>query len=334
MSDSTSTVLSMEDYVDAAPIRVGVIGGRGHTGAALLALIAHHPRLGLAFASSRAHAGQTIDGHAQPDGTPMVFETITAADLETRTADAIVLALPNGAGQPFLDAIDTHHPETVVVDLSADHRFDPTWMYGQPERMGMWLRGARRIANPGCYATGAQLAIGPLVDLLDAPPAVFGVSGYSGAGTTPSPKNDPANLKDNLLPYAPTGHMHEREVSHQLGHAVHFMPHVAPFFRGISLTINLSFAAPQDKAGLMARYTQAYADAPLVHLQDEAPVVRDAALMHHVTIGGLTLSEDGRRAVVYATLDNLLKGAATQAVQNLNLALGLSALSGIPLTAD
>jgi N-acetyl-gamma-glutamyl-phosphate reductase/acetylglutamate kinase len=89
------------------------------------------------------------------------------------------------------------------------------------------LREATHISNPGCYATAAQLAIAPLLEYLDGQPTVFGISGYSGAGTKPSPKNDVTNLKDNLIPYSLTDHIHEREISHHLGHTVSFIPHVA-----------------------------------------------------------------------------------------------------------
>ena len=175
-----------------------------------------------------------------------------------------------------------------------------------------------------------QLAVAPMRDVLDGPVQCFGVSGYSGAGTTPSDKNDPEKLRDNLMPYALTGHVHEREVTRHLGHAVEFMPHVASFFRGISMTVNLHLAQPLDAAALAACYRDRYRDEPLVRVLDETPWVSRIAGRHHAEIGGFTLSADGRRAVVVATLDNLLKGAATQALQNVNLALGMDERLGIP----
>src|SRR5690606_4075659 len=218
----------------------------------------------------------------------------------------------------------------VIVDLSADHRFDEGWYYGLPELTRERYAGQRRIANPGCYATAMQLAIAPMRELLAGPVQCFGVSGYSGAGTTPSDSNDPALLRDNLMPYALTGHVHEREVSRQLGHAVEFMPHVAPHFRGITLTANLHLASPVTLEEVRERYAERYAGEPLVRVVDEAPWVSRIAGRHHVEIGGLTLSGDGRRLVVVATEDNLLKGAATQALQNLNLAFGIPEFEGIP----
>src|SRR5690606_7032909 len=165
-----------------------------------------------------------------------------------------------------------------------------------------------------------QLAVAPMLNVLDGPVQCFGVSGYSGAGTTPSDRNNADLLRDNLMPYALTGHVHEREVSKQLGHAVEFMPHVAPHFRGITLTANLHLSIPFDMDEVLARYRGRYADEPLVRVQDEAPWVSRIAGRHHVEIGGFTLGGDGKRLVVVATEDNLLKGAATQALQNLNMA--------------
>ena len=289
---------------------VGLVGARGHTGQELRALLDAHGGLEVALAVSAR------DG-LSPD------------DVARRRLDVYLLALPNGASPPYVEAIGRERPDAIVVDLSADNRFDDAWVYGQPERLRERIRGARRIANPGCYATAMQLALAPLVALHDGAPSVFGVSGYSGAGTTPSRKNDPEVLRDNLLPYALTEHVHEREVSRQLGCRLFFMPHVAPFFRGITVTVSTSFAAPQERAALEARYRAAYGGEPLVTLQEEPPLVRDIVGKHHVAIGGLTLSRDGRHAAVVATIDNLLGGAATQALRNTNLALGLDERQGI-----
>jgi N-acetyl-gamma-glutamyl-phosphate reductase len=176
-----------------------------------------------------------------------------------------------------------------------------------------------------------QLAIAPMLNVLDGPVQCFGVSGWSGAGTTPSDKNNEALLRDNLMPYALTGHVHEREVSSQLGHPIEFMPHVAPHFRGLTITANLHLSIPFDIDEVLARYHGRYASEPLVQVADEAPWVSRIANAHHVELGGFTLSGDGKRLVVVATEDNLLKGAATQALQNLNMAFGLDEFSGIPL---
>ena len=309
---------------------VGIVGARGHTGAELISLIARHPQLELAFVSSRELAGQRVRDHVDAFTGDLAYENLDAHAVAAKGADAIVLALPNGKAADYVAAIDAAKPDTVVVDLSADYRFDDRWYYGLPELTRKRYAGQKRISNPGCYATAMQLAIAPLRDKLAAPPACFGVSGYSGAGTTPSERNDPDKLRDNLMPYALTGHVHEREVTRQLGMPVEFMPHVAAHFRGITMTVNLWLDRMMTLDAIKARYREFYAAEPLVRIADDAPWVSRIAGKQHAEIGGFTLAPGGKRVVVVATLDNLLKGAATQALQNLNLAFGFDELSGIP----
>ena len=316
-------------------ISIGIVGARGHVGAELIRLVAMHPRFDLAFVSSRELDGQRVADHSDTYTGTLRFSAPSHLQLPELGADAVVLALPNGKAALCVDAYDAAgagaNDGPVIIDLSADYRFDGGWYYGLPELTRDAYAGQRRISNPGCYATAMQLAITPMLDVLDGPVQCFGVSGYSGAGTTPSDRNDPDKLRDNLMPYALAGHVHEREVSSRLGHAVEFMPHVAPHFRGITITANLHLARAFDRDEVIGRYRQRYGNEPLVRVLDEAPWVSAIAGAHHVEVGGFTLSGDGRRLVVVATEDNLLKGAATQALQNLNRAFGLPELTGIPL---
>ena len=322
--------------MDEAAIRLGIVGARGHTGVELIRLVAGHPRFDLAFVSSRELDGQRVADHVDAWRGNLRYSAPAHEALPGQGADAVVLALPNGKAAACVAAFDAAgaaaaSKDPVIVDLSADYRFDGSWHYGLPELTRGDYRGQRRISNPGCYATAMQLAIAPMLDALDGPVQCFGVSGYSGAGTTPSDKNDPEKLRDNLMPYALTGHVHEREVSRRLGHPVEFMPHVAPHFRGITMTANLHLSRVFTIDEVQARYRARYQAEPLVRVVDEAPWVSRIAGAQHVEIGGFTLSADGRRLVVVATEDNLLKGAATQALQNLNLAFGLPELTGIPI---
>lgn len=311
--------------------RIGIVGARGHTGAELIKLIARHSHLELAFVSSREFDGRRVSEHSGAYSGDLRYENLDPAAVASRFADAVILALPNGKAASYVKAIDAAAPQTLVLDLSADYRFDTTWYYGLPELTRTRYAGEKRISNPGCYATAMQLAIAPLKDLLAAPPVCFGVSGYSGAGTTPSDKNDPEKLRDNLMPYALTGHTHEKEASFQLGLPVEFMPHVAPHFRGLTVTTNLYLARPMKRADVLARFHAAYAAEKLVTVLDEAPWVSRIAYRHHVEIGGFTLAADGKRVVIVATLDNLLKGAATQAMQNINRAIGVDEYTAIAL---
>ncbi|MGY4515690.1 N-acetyl-gamma-glutamyl-phosphate reductase [Lysobacter sp. HA18] len=308
-------------------IPVSLIGARGHVGAELMRLLVAHPRFELVHAASRERAGQLVADQVIGASPELRYSMPAPDELPALANGAYVLALPNGMAKPYVEAIDRIAPGAVVIDLSADYRFDAYWHYGLPELFD--TKPHRRISNPGCYATAMQLAIAPMNQLLDGPVQCFGVSGYSGAGTTPSPRNDPEALRDNLMPYTLTGHVHEREVTRHLGHAVEFMPHVAPHFRGLTVTCNLHLSSPISLDDVRERYRAFYAGAPLIDVTDTPPHVRDIAGQAGAAVGGFTLSEDGRRLVVVAILDNLLKGAATQALQNLNLAFGLDALAGL-----
>lgn len=310
---------------------VNLIGGRGYTGSELLGLIAGHPQMELGIASSRSEAGQTLASvcAAWPeDGR--TFTQLEPEGVAAHPADAWVLALPNGLASSWVEAILAEFPDSLILDLSADYRFDTQWTYGLPERYRDEIRNARLIANPGCYATGAQMGLLPLVDLLQSDPLIFGVSGYSGAGKTPSPRNDPQVLRDNLIPYALSGHVHEKEVSHQLHVAVRFMPHVAAFFRGISLTIAFELDHPASVDELETIFRQAYAGEKRISVGRDIPQVSGVQNTADVHIGGFNVdARNPAQGSLVVVLDNLLKGAASQALQNLNLALGLDENSGI-----
>lgn len=219
------------------PSKVALIGARGYTGQALISLINSHSHLDLRHVSSRELAGKKLQGYNKREIT---YENLSPEDVkrmaENGDVDCWVMALPNGVCKPFVDAVNQGASDkgNVIVDLSADYRFDSGWTYGLPELINRSeIARATRISNPGCYATAAQIGIAPLVPFLGGQPTAFGVSGYSGAGTKPSPKNDVHFLTNNIIPYSLTDHIHEREISHQLGTSIAFIPHVAVWFQGI-----------------------------------------------------------------------------------------------------
>jgi len=307
--------------------RVGLIGARGFVGAELLALLDNDPSCEVVFVTSKGAAGQRLGAHTLQDLSP---EDVVAAHV-----DGVVLGLQNGQAAPWVKALDESAKDSgegvVVVDLSADHRFvtgagERDWKYGLVEKNRAALRGARRIANPGCYSTAAQLALWPFHDIIERA-HIFGVSGYSGAGSTPSKKNDLAVLRDNLLPYDLVGHTQEKEMAQQSGLDVRFLPHVAPFFRGISCTIAIDLKREIALDEAQTLLTRTWQHEQLIDVSDDEPLVAHARGRHTVGLGGLRVQ--GRRLVVVAVIDNLLKGAATQALQNLHLGLGLDELSGI-----
>jgi N-acetyl-gamma-glutamyl-phosphate reductase / acetylglutamate kinase len=299
--------------------KVALIGARGYTGQALINLLNSHPNMDLRHVSSRELAGQKLKGY---DKREITYENLTAEDVrrmeEKGEIDCWVMALPNGVCKPFVDAVnDGNGPQnSVIVDLSADYRFDNKWTYGLPELVNRSdIAKATRISNPGCYATAAQLGIAPLVPYLGAAPTIFGVSGYSGAGTKPSPKNDVKNLTDNLIPYSLTDHIHEREISSQLGTEVAFIPHVAVWFQGIHHTINIPLKQSMTSRDVRQLYQERYAGEKLVKITGEPPLVKSISGKHGVEIGGFGVHSSGKRVVVCATIDNLLKGAATQCLR-------------------
>jgi N-acetyl-gamma-glutamyl-phosphate reductase / acetylglutamate kinase len=299
------------------PSRVALIGARGYTGKALIELLNRHPNMDLRYVSSRELAGQKLPGYEKRDIT---YQNLSAEDVrrmeENGDVDCWVMALPNGVCKPYVDAIDSVSRNSVIVDLSADYRFDPNWTYGLPELVDRsTIAKSTRISNPGCYATAAQLGIAPMIPHLGGQPTVFGVSGYSGAGTKPSPKNDVENLTNNLIPYSMTNHIHEKEMSSQLGIDIAFIPHVAVWFQGITHTINIPLSQEMTSRDIRTIYQERYAGERLLKIIGDIPLVKGIAGRHRVEVGGFAVHSSGRRVVVVATIDNLLKGAATQCLR-------------------
>lgn len=315
------------------PSKVALIGARGYTGQALIDLLNRHPQMDLRHVSSRELAGKKLEGYTKRDIT---YENLTPEDVkkmaEKGEVDCWVMALPNGVCKPFVDAINgAGNSDALIIDLSADYRFDSSWAYGLPELVDRRkIADSRRIANPGCYATAAQLGIAPLLDFIGGQPTVFGVSGYSGAGTKPSPKNDVKNLGNNLIPYSLVDHIHEKEISSQLGKEVAFIPHVAMWFQGIHHSISIPLNRTMTSRDIRNIYQDRYAGEKLVKVTGESPSVKDISGKHGVEMGGFGVHSSGKRVVVNVTIDNLLKGAATQCLQNMNLALGYGEYEGIP----
>ncbi|KAI1189522.1 hypothetical protein F5B17DRAFT_390869 [Nemania serpens] len=323
--------LGKKNASNEMPSRVALIGGRGYTGQALIELIDNHPYIELNRVSSRELVGQELKGYNK---RKIIYDNLSPEDCAQLDVEVVVLALPNGVSKPYVEAITQAEKgkdkKTVIVDLSADHRFDDSWTYGLAElTKRSKIAQATRISNPGCYATGAQLAISPLVDVIESNPTVFGISGYSGAGTNKSLKNDVEYLTGGVLPYSLTDHMHEREISHHTT-PVSFIPHVSSWFRGIHLTINIPLNKTMNSRDIRNIYQDRYAGEKLIKVVGEAPYVKTIQNKHGVEIGGFAVDKTGKRVVICATIDNLNKGASTQALQNMNLALGYAEYEGIP----
>ncbi|KAG2074443.1 bifunctional acetylglutamate kinase/N-acetyl-gamma-glutamyl-phosphate reductase [Suillus decipiens] len=343
------------------PKRLALIGARGYTGQALATLLSGHPYIDLTHVSSRQLAGYPLQGYTK---SSITHSNLSVEDVERMEkdgeVDAWVMALPNGVCKPFVDAIDrgakvrSSGESSVIVDLSADYRFESGWKYGLPELYGRDdIRKSKRISNPGCYATSTQLLIAPLVKYVNhaCGPTVFGISGYSGAGTvtgtsdadgkpTTVPKVTPESLAGGFRPYSLTDHIHEREAGRHLTSLladptnpikVAFIPSVAPWFSGIISTLSIPLSEKVTARDIAALYEEKYGGEKLIHIKAAVPGLSDIENKHGWTVGGFQVHSEGDRAVVVGGLDNLLKGAATQCLQNLNLTLGYDEYDGIPI---
>ncbi|WVQ93224.1 N-acetyl-gamma-glutamyl-phosphate reductase [Kwoniella sp. CBS 9459] len=341
--------------------RVALIGARGYTGQNLISLIDNHPHLDLTHVSSRELAGLPLKDYKK---SSVSYSNLSVQDVgkmaENNEVDAWVMALPNGVCKPFVDAIDASAKKGgkgVIVDLGADYRFEKDWTYGLPELYGREeAKRSSRISNPGCYATNTQLLLAPLMPYLDKiqRPSVFGVSGFSGAGTKSGEKDEEGRPKTvpkisaqdlglSIRPYALTDHIHERESSNHLSSLLPstsasadpfqlaFVPNVAPWFSGIISVLTAPLEKSMRASEIFELYEQKYAGEKLITLGKNVPDVRDAEGKHGWRMGGVQVHSSGKRVVVVGALDNLLKGAATQCMQNLNNALGYDELAGIPL---
>lgn len=314
-------------------IDVALVGARGYVGFELLKLLDSHPFTNVVAAFSREFKGKAVrDVVAGYSDAALHYQADELECLAAMKLDVIFLALPNEVAKKYNELWLEISNSVCIIDLSSDFRFDEKWTYGQPETCADSLLGKKLIANPGCYATGSQLGLLPIIDNCVGAPTIFGVSGYSGAGSKPSENNNPVRLANNLKAYKLIDHIHEQEVSYVLGKAVHFMPHVAEFFRGIHLTLSVQLDKNYSVQEIEWLYKHCYQACELIKVSHKIPEVQQVQNTHHVFIGGFTIKDN--HLVLCVVIDNLLKGAATQAIQNMNLAFELEMNLGIKYAGD
>lgn len=337
-------------------IRVSVVGAAGYSGAEAVRLLARHPRVELAglFGSPGGKGASFRELHPDLAGLdgPEVVPFAEAAFLQG-APDAAILATPNEVSAELAPRL--LEAGVRVIDVSGAFRLRdaaqyPTWygfahpapellgeaVYGLTEWCGEALAGARLVANPGCYPTSVLLALKPLAGLLatDQPLFVTSASGVSGAGKKAELAYSFCELSGSYKAYAVGTHRHEPEMRQELGLAVEaaftFVPHLLPVVRGILSTIHVSFEEPTSDAALAGRYGAAYGDRPFVRVlpAGRLPELKDVVGTPRAHVGWKLLP-GGRRAVVVSAIDNLLKGAASQAVQNLNRVFGLPETEGL-----
>jgi N-acetyl-gamma-glutamyl-phosphate reductase len=340
---------------------VSVFGAAGYAGALSARLIDRHPELELRAITARgADVGRKLSDLYPHHRVALELEEL---DLDRHAeVDAAIVAYPHGAAAEVVSELLARGVR--VVDLSADFRLrDPAvyeeWyrahpnpelideaVYGLPELYREQLRGARLVANPGCYPTAAILSLAPLARAgLIADVIIDAKSGVSGAGRGATEKTHFVTVDENLSPYGVPRHRHTPEIEQELSvlgfdRYLTFTPHLIPLDQGelVSCYVTLTHSAPHgevdnctDSCGLTeirSIYLEAYADEPFVELSEALPGVRD---VRETNLCRISVHRDDRtgRVIVFGVIDNLWKGSASQAVQNLNLMLGLPEGEGI-----
>lgn len=308
-------------------INIGLIGGRGYVGQELVKLIDKHPIFNLKQAFSRSQAGSSISGYSKNLNLKYLPLDKSSFELDP-SVQTLILALGNGEAKNYMEFITKLNQEITVIDISSDNRFNPDWLYRLPETSKNSVN-SKFLSNPGCYATAIQLSIEPIKNLLIGKTSSFGISGYSGAGSNPNEKNDRNTLSENILPYSLANHLHQEEVRVHCYKRSSFTPHVAEFFRGISMTTHIRLKEPSESSEILKLFKDFYQNKPLIKITESIPLVADNVMQHHASIGGFDIDDSGLNLVICCTLDNLLKGAATQCIQNLNYASQLNEEVGI-----
>jgi N-acetyl-gamma-glutamyl-phosphate reductase len=330
------------------PHSVAVFGAAGFTGALAAKLLYTHPEFELRALTARGDIGRRLDDLYPRHRVPLELEEL---ELDRHAeVEAAVVAYPHGAAAPLVQALRERGVR--VVDLSADFRLRDlrvyeTWyrehqapellkeaVYGLPERYRDQIRGANLVANPGCYPTAALLALAPLArEGLIAGVVIDAKSGVSGAGRAATEKTHFVAADENVSAYGVAGHRHTPEIEQELASLgaelkITFTPHLLPLDQGELVSCYVTCDAALDSVELDELYRDAYADEPFVELAAAPPGVRD---VRETNFCRISVHRDTRagRAIAFAAIDNLWKGAASQAVQNLNLMFGLDEREGI-----
>ncbi len=328
---------------------VAVLGASGYAGALTAQLLWRHPFFDLVAVTSRSDAGRRLDEVHPRYRVPLVLEEL---DLERLAAgvDAAVVAYPHGASAPVVKGLRAR--EVRVIDLSADFRLrDPTMyeehygehqapelvgqaVYGLPELYRESVRRAELVAGPGCYPTAALLALAPLArGGLVADAVIDAKSGVSGAGREPSHATHFVSADENMNPYKVASHRHTPEIEQELAQlgapvAATFTPHLIPLDQGELVSCYVTPSEDVGEGELHALYRDAYDAEDFVEVRERPPGVRE---VRDTNICRISVHTDARTAkvLVFAAIDNLWKGAASQAVQNLNQMFGRDEREGL-----
>lgn len=313
-------------------LKTAIIGAAGYTGGELLRLLVHHPACELVYVHSTSQAGKPVTA-AHPDligDCDLIF----TQEVRTEGLDAVFLGLPHGETKSFLEK----HPfpeKTVLIDLSTDFRDESEgFTYGLPELNQDRIQTSRKIANPGCFATAIQLGLLPAVQKgwVQSPVHVSGITGSTGAGKKLADPSHFSYRMNNLSVYKLFSHQHLKEIKQsfaQLGKddsELLFVPYRGNFTRGIWITSYFPFSGTLEEA--VAAYEQFYQNATFTHVSQEELSLKQVVGTNKCLI---FIQKEAGQLVIYSAIDNLLKGASGQAVQNFNLAFGLHEKTGLGL---
>lgn len=328
---------------------VNIVGASGYVGADLVRLVQGHPNFFLNNLFAHTKAGLQLgelfpNFQFEPEGVTL----FSMGEVPIDECDIVFLALPHTQSQQVV--LELTNADATVVDLSADFRFeDPqtfeqwyltphlnkekqaAFVYGLPELHRDRLQGAKYIAAPGCYPTAAILAAKPFIDeglLKGGSVIVDAASGVSGAGATPTETTIYSQVDSNFKAYGLIDHRHTPEMSKELGVEVLFTPHLVPMPRGILATVYIPCDKELSHIELNDIYTKKYADEPFVHVSDSPPQTKQVTGTNNAVVSAYYDSRT-KHIVALCAIDNLVKGAAGQAVQAANISLGLDETAGL-----
>lgn len=315
-------------------IRVGIIGAGGYTAGELLRILVNHPAVRIVFARSASHAGEPVwTAHADLLGeTDLTF----CAEAPAGQADILFLCSGHGKSRDFVHSLAGDYAGA-IIDLGSDFRLHEDaedFVYGLPEAFRDRIRTARHIANPGCFATCIQLALLPMAEADRLPEIhVTGITGSTGAGQALSETTHFSWRSDNLSVYKAFSHQHLGEIGETLhalapswGGSLNFVPVRGGFARGILSSVYFDCSLSEEEA--VALYKERYRDEPFVHVTDTNP---DMKMVVNTNKCVLHVRKHGNKLHVVSVIDNLVKGASGQAVQNMNLLSGLPEDTGLRL---
>ncbi len=337
-------------------VTAAVVGASGYAGVELFRLLVGHPEVKLVGAYAIRNVGKLVS-EIHPNLRGLVDIKITEPDYVKigRIAKVVFVATPHGIAMKFVPKLLEGGAK--VVDLSADYRFEDVGtfeqyyvkhessqlkgVYGLPELYRARIKSAKLVANPGCFPTAAILSVAPLIKqrLIDLDHIVIDAkTGTSGAGVAPSEVTHHPAIGANIRAYSATTHRHTPEINQELsklaGQKVeaHFTPHLIPIVRGILSTTHVFLHKPTSAKALLGLYRKFYAGEPFVRVLEELPQVNFVVGSNYCDIG-FELDAKSNRLVAVAAIDNLIKGASGQAIQNMNLMFGFDEIKGLEAPA-